>query len=266
MIDVAELRAIAKVELAKKANNSIFNHVLLARVYHPVLINELTSHEIEKLVKLKGQMEEALYMQYIEITDVMIDLLTSPSYVSTLVQHSSLLGNNHFKNEELMMAIQETGLFRRMWEDYSNVKKDIPDTVLINRYIIVYHMVLDNLFQNHCSNLQSLVDFNNQYQRFDGSLVDDLLKKSHELGSNKAMQLLTDFSSDLGPFSKLPIGYRAVRFSSLENTTIDENLNFFSDRRFSYDVKKYDMEMMASDIFVVAKDVKMKKYLQDKKN
>ena len=60
MIDVAELRAIAKVELAKKDNNSIFNHVLLAREYHDLLKNELTSHEIEKLVKLKGQMEEQM--------------------------------------------------------------------------------------------------------------------------------------------------------------------------------------------------------------
>lgn len=266
MIDIAELRSVAKVELAKKDNNSVLNHVVLACEYSKLLKNKLTSKDIEKLTELKEQMEEALYMQYIETIDVMIELLTSPGHVTTLARRSNILGNDNLKNEKLMMMIQETGLFKRMWKDYSRVKKDVADSILLDRYIPVYDMVLNNLFKNHCNNLQSLVDFNNQFQRFDGSLVDDLLTKVNELGSDKTMQLLNDFSSNAGPFAKLPIGYRAVRFDSLENTTIDEKLNFFSDQRFSYDVKKYGMETMASDIITTANDVKIKKYLQDKKN
>ena len=145
MIDIAELRSVAKVELAKKDNNSVLNHVVLVCEYSKLLKNKLTSKDIEKLTELKEQMEEALYMQYIETIDVMIELLTSPGHVTTLARRSNILGNDNLKNEKLMMMIQETGLFKRMWEDYSRVKKDVADSILLDRYIPVYDMVLNNI-------------------------------------------------------------------------------------------------------------------------
>lgn len=267
MINIAELRAVAKVELAKKDNNSILTHRILLREYNELSQKEnLTNEEEERLISLKDEIEEALIMQYLEIDDVVIELLTDPNHIDLLAQRSCCLGNIVFTDKELMEKVLKTGLFSQMWEDFSKTNNTTADSILLGEFVNVYDMVLNHIKLNEGKNLSDLVEFNNQYQRFDGSLVNDLLDKIGTLGEDKTLQLLNDFSSSTSSFAKLPIGYRAIRFSSLENTMIDENLDFYTNRRFMYDVKKYGMDNMADEIIETANKVRVKKFLQDKNN
>lgn len=246
MINIITLRNIAKMEYIKNTENYNKKH---RDIFDRIKNKEGELKEApfsknkkiqEELTALYDMLNEYQVLEIIDTSNQAAEILINPKYASLLSKNSKKLENDNLGKTELLKTIQETDLFANMWIDLYSISSEnvVSD---LNHFAVAFDLVLDLIASRNCSNLDSLIRFNDEFTKIDSSLAEEIYKKVQTLGKDKTMTLLDDFTSEESLFSTLPMGYKANRFEELINTEVNDSFGFFENSNFIDDVKMFDL-------------------------
>lgn len=211
MIDIIELKAIAKSEYAKKEGNYATKYNILS-AKHQELDRKLKRNETvspELLVSTKmmldevsSEMNKVLMLRIFEVNKMASQILINNEYNNILKDNVNKIGNYNLKSP-WVEELQESGLLNDLWDQISK-----REEITISNQIIILTTVVDALADyvvlSKGTNIPNLCELNNECNENGISLALSLYDKIETNGKRKVNELLNNLltNEDITLFEK----------------------------------------------------------------